>query len=38
MTLEERARAYDDAADYGIDTSELSVEEVAMRIEGLWRS
>jgi shikimate kinase len=35
--LVERAPAYDDAADYEIDTSELSVEEVAMRIEGLWR-
>jgi hypothetical protein len=28
----------DAAADHEIDTSELSVEEVAMRIEGLWRS
>ncbi|HSK07628.1 MAG TPA: shikimate kinase [Acidimicrobiia bacterium] len=36
--LEERAQAYDDAADYELDTSELSVEEVAMRIEVLWRS
>jgi len=36
--LEERAQAYDDAANYEIDTSELSVEEVAMRIVGLWRS
>jgi shikimate kinase len=34
--LEERAAAYDGAADYEIDTSELSVEEVAMRIEELW--
>jgi shikimate kinase len=35
--LQERASAYEDAADYDIDTSELSVEEVAMRIEALWR-
>jgi shikimate kinase len=35
--LLERASAYEDAADYEIDTSELSVEEVAMRIEALWR-
>jgi shikimate kinase len=34
--LEERARAYEDAADYEIDTSPMSVEEVAMRIEQLW--
>lgn len=34
--LEERTAAYDGAADYEIDTSELSVEEVAMRIEELW--
>lgn len=34
--LEERSRAYEDAADYEIDTSPVSVEEVAMRIEQLW--
>jgi shikimate kinase len=34
--LEERSRAYEDAADYEIDTSPMSVEEVAMRIEQLW--
>lgn len=34
--LGERSRAYSDAADYEIDTTELSVEEVAMRIERLW--
>ena len=34
--LEERSRAYEDAADYEIDTSPISVEEVAMRIEQLW--
>ncbi len=36
MLLEERSRAYGDAADYEIDTSQLSVEDVAMRIVGLW--
>jgi len=35
--LEERGQGYADAADYEIDTSELAVEEVAMRIEELWR-
>ena len=35
--LDERSRAYGDAADYEIDTSTLSVEEVSKRIEGLWR-
>lgn len=34
--IEERSRAYEDAADYEIDTSRLSVEEVAMKIERLW--
>jgi shikimate kinase len=34
--LEERSRAYEDAADYEIDTSPMTVEEVAMRIEQLW--
>jgi shikimate kinase len=34
--LEARTAAYDNAADYEFDTSELSVEEVAMRIEELW--
>lgn len=34
----ERSAAYADAADYEIETSELSVEEVAMRIEELWPS
>jgi shikimate kinase len=34
--LEERSRAYEDAADYEIDTSRMSVEDVAMRIEQLW--
>jgi shikimate kinase len=34
--IEERSKAYEDAADYEIDTSRLSVEEVAMRIERLW--
>jgi len=34
--LEARTAAYDNAADYELDTSELSVEEVAMRIEELW--
>lgn len=35
--LDERSSAYGDAADYEIDTSTFSVEEVAKRIEGLWR-
>ena len=34
--LQERSRAYEDAADYEIDTSPMTVEEVAMRIEQLW--
>jgi shikimate kinase len=34
--LEERSGAYEDAADYEIDTSPMTVEEVAMRIEQLW--
>ncbi|HSJ84513.1 MAG TPA: shikimate kinase [Acidimicrobiia bacterium] len=34
--LEARTAAYANAADYELDTSELSVEEVAMRIEELW--
>jgi hypothetical protein len=29
---------HDDAANYEIDRSGLSVEEVALRIEGPWRS
>lgn len=38
VLLEERSAAYGDVADHEIDTSELSVEEVALRIEGLWPS
>ena len=34
--LEARTAAYDNAADYALDTSELSVKEVAMRVEELW--
>jgi shikimate kinase len=36
--LESRAAAYSETADYEIDTSFLSVEEVARGIEGLWPS
>jgi len=33
-----RSAAYSEMADYEIDTSVLSVEEVALRIEGFWPS
>jgi shikimate kinase len=36
--LAKRSSVYSEIADFEIDTSALSVEEVAVRIEGLWPS
>ncbi|MDP9144446.1 MAG: shikimate kinase, partial [Actinomycetota bacterium] len=36
--LAQRTSVYSEMADFEIDTSVLSIEEVAVRIEGLWPS